>query len=567
MSTRISENYSTRLQTVEVKKDAPVVNWEKNRVVTPGDVLGYRTDKGLKLVTENPVQVFRKGSESQGLLFEGERVVAGTVTEKIKSSTKRSDEKKSTHIQYDKTQVKQEEADFEVDSENYRTHVNYDGGHIIDHKFSAEDSHTTEANYFPQHFYYNQTIKEYLVKESRCDAFVEIPLYTPNPPQIGVQGQAGKSHPIPAAIIFIQIENNKISNAYCFPNNNIDYKELSNKLKVKKAETIASYFCLDPALHQLLRPAIIDVTAEKKQVSREEKFRALMDDVTLGMSLTECERDVSLITRLCSAVLHKENVDPKICLTTPHFDRIKQTPLHLPFNLLGEYLVRYSLRNALKSEVISINSRLIITNLIIDFIENHDEVSEEALDFIETLAPEFHSTLKKLNAIAPQMKEEELLFFIGTVQRLSSPFCEDFMMEGRDKLFDASNLYGFLFQTGNLLKLYLKNFPIARLKGEQAHHMMDIVGNARASLDYLIESGYPEEDFEDLRPILSEAAKGVLALLKKEPKGKFKATFQKSPNQMQLVRTSTGFLEAQFSGLVLDEEGSSDEGSSSSESD
>lgn len=553
MSVKISKDYSTRLQAVESKKDALVVNWEKNRVVTPGDVLGYRTDKGLKLVTENPVKVFRQGSESQGLFFEGKRVVAGTVTEEIKSSTQRSQEKKSTHIQYDKTQVKQKGADFQIDSENYRKHVNYDGGHIIDHKFSAEDSHTTEANYFPQHFYYNQTIKEYLVKANRCDAFVEIPLYTPKPPQIGVQGQGEKYHPIPAAIIFIQIKNNKITNAYCFPNNNTDYKKLSNQLKDKKAETIAAYFRLNPALYQLLRPAIIDATAERKQVSREGKFRALMDDVTLGMSLTECGEDVSLITQLCSDVLHGKNIDPKDCLATSRFDRIEQEPLCLPFNLLGEYLVRYSLRNALKSEVISINSRLIITNVIIDFIENHHQVSEEALDFIEVLAPEFHRTLEDLKGIAPHMKEEELLFLIDTIQRLSSPFCHDFLMEERDALFDASNLDGFLCQMGDLLKLYLKNFSISCLKKEQAHHMIHIIDNAQSSLDYLLETGYPEECFEDLLPILSEAAKGALLLLEKEHKGGFQATFQTSPNRIQMVRTSTGFLEAKLSSLILDE--------------
>ena len=102
---------------MEIGQDAPIVNWEKSRIVTPGDVLGYQTDMGLKLVTENPIQIFRQGSESQGLFFEGKRVVAGTVTEQIQTPTKRSHEKKSTHIQYDKTRVKQKGADFEVDSE------------------------------------------------------------------------------------------------------------------------------------------------------------------------------------------------------------------------------------------------------------------------------------------------------------------------------------------------------------------------------------------------------------------------------------------------------------------
>jgi hypothetical protein len=128
-------------------------------------------------------------------------------------------------------------------------------------------------------------------------------------------------------------------------------------------------------------------------------------------------------------------------------------------------------------------------------------------------------------------------------------------MEGRDELFDASNLDGFLCQTGELLKLYLENFSIARLEGEQAHHMIHILENAKSSLAYLVETGYPEECFEDLLPILSEAAKEAFLLLEREHKSGFEATFQTSPNRMQMVRTSVGFLEAQLSSLILDEEG------------
>ncbi len=536
---------------LEVIKNAPVVKWEESRVVTPGDVFGYQTDKGLKLVTKDPLKLFWQGDQSQGLFLEGERAVAGTVTGEIESETERSKEKKSTHIQYDKGRIKQKEADFEIDIENYKERVNYDGGHIIDHKFSAESSHTTESNYFPQHFYYNQHIKEYLVKASRCDAFVEIPLYTPNPPQIGVKGQKEKYHPIPAAIILVQIKDNKIQNIYCFPNNRTDYQKLSDSIEKDKAKVLSSYFQLSPALYRLFLPAIIGATKEEKQ-DREERFCDLMDDVTLGMSLTECGDDAELIAKLCSDVLHGKSVDPEICLTTPHFDRIKHQPLDLPFNLLGEYLVKYSLRNALKSEVISTESRLIITNVIIDFIEHYHEVSEKALDFIETLAPEFHQTLEDLNAIAPQMKEQELLFLINAVQRLSSPFCHSFLTENRDELFDG-DLGHFLCQTGDLLQLYLKNFSIEDLQGAQANHMICILADAKGSLSYLQECG-EDDGFENLLPVLSDAAKGALSLLKKDHKSSFKATFLTGLDRGQEVRAGSAFLESQLSSLILDEE-------------
>ena len=75
-------------------------------------------------------------------------------------------------------------------------------GHIIDHKYSAGNSHNEEINYIPVHYFYNAPLKEYLVQ--RSDDYIEIPLFTPNSPRIGVKGDGENFHDIPIGIIFIR---------------------------------------------------------------------------------------------------------------------------------------------------------------------------------------------------------------------------------------------------------------------------------------------------------------------------------------------------------------------------
>jgi len=539
---------------------SPIVNWDHTRLVTPGKICGYETIGGLKIASmsnQYQVQLFRSGKESQALFYEGKQVIAGTVTSKIHTTTKRSEEKKATHIQYDKNRIDQKGKDFQVDIENYRHCVNYDGGHIIDHKFSAEKSHTTEKNYFPQHFYYNQTIKEYLVKKKRCDDFIEIPLYTPNPPVIGVKGRKC-SHLIPVAIIFVQIQKRKIRNVYCFPNA-IDYKKLSENIgKGKgKAEILASYFRLDSHLNELLRPAIITdyiriKNGVSKQTTREQEFLEIIDDVTFGMSLTELSDAQECITALSFSVLHKTNVHPLCCIQEKHYNKVKKEPLTPAFNALGSFLVKYGIKNALKTEVLSINSRLIFCNVIIEFIECYHQVSDDAIAFIATLAKDFHRTLSELERITPNMNKREHLFFINTTLRLSSPSLHAFSCKGYDELYDPTTIVVFLKKTTKLLRSYLSKYNLETFSGNAAQNIIEITREISSCLDNIIEIGFQEfltkEDVQSLRDLTKISHK--LLERQKPENGTYRFQYQTSPTKCTQCRTTTSYLETQLAFLA-----------------
>ncbi|MCB1118356.1 MAG: hypothetical protein KDK65_00190 [Chlamydiia bacterium] len=184
---------------------------------------------------DGDVQIFQAGSDSQGLINDQGTVAAASVSTSIKTTTARKDETKGTYIQYDKDRVNTKRRDFSVSSVNPKGVVNYDGGHLIDHQFSAGKSHRTKENYVPQIERYNKPYKPHLVRKKRCDAFIEIPLYTPNPPTIGVIGKPKVADKIPVGIIFVQIKDKKIVNVYYFPNNNIDYYRVEKRLGLTKS--------------------------------------------------------------------------------------------------------------------------------------------------------------------------------------------------------------------------------------------------------------------------------------------------------------------------------------------
>lgn len=125
------------------------------------------------------------------------------------------------------------------------------------------------------------------------------------------------------------------------------------------------------------------------------------------------------------------------------FKMINQPELGDAFNQLGRFLVQYALRNAVKSEVLSVNSRLIFLNIMIDFLDAYTEVKEEALEFVNTMSNSFKRSLRELQKIAPTMKQEELLYLANTYQRLADPSIHDFSQQGYEDLYAFEDLYGY----------------------------------------------------------------------------------------------------------------------------
>jgi len=535
-------------------------NWSEARLLTPGGLFGYRDEKGLRYLRVNQtgsVQFFRSGQESQGLILEKGQAVGTSVTSKIQTETKRKDEAKGTFIQYDKNRVEQDGADFEVDSTNYRGWVNYQGGHLIDHKFSAGTSHYEEKNYFPAHYFYNAPLKEYLVQG--CDAYVEIPIYTPNPPKIGVKGEADNYHPIPIGVVLVQISENAIQDAYYFPNNNFDYKGLKDELGLTKdlAKNMAPYFKLDSSLHRLFRAAMIIDTDHveggiSKQWKREKAFFEAMDDLSTGMSLAECGEEQELISQIAFSVLQEESLDPSLCFDCDEdqLETLKNQPIEQPLQALGEFLVRYGIKNALKSEFLSIRSRLIFVNVIIDFIEGYQQVGDSALNFVEGLAEEFKSTLEELIKLDP-MHRKELFYLTQTYGRLCDSSIQDSGADGNFELYDLDDIEPYLNTFIHLLKRIAKKYPIDSLTHDETWNFLDFAEKAQDTIDYLIDHQYPEESFDNHKKFLKDINEPAQQLLSKQPQknGQINVTFQTNIQHVQTKKAIVSYLEAKVKRL------------------
>ncbi len=542
------------------------VNWGPERMFTPRQAVGYRTALGIECVN-GTVQLFHaNNNNSHGLIIEDNQVVGASVTTEIHTLTNRKKEKKSTFIQYDKTRVNQSNADFKVKAVNRKGKVNYEGGHLIDHKFSTEGSHTTEINYFPQHFKVNSPFKEYLV--NRCESFVETPLYTPNPPTIRVRDK-NKNHRIPVGEVFIQINKNEIQDVYFFPNNDFDYEGLQERLNPKNgiAAEMTPYFKLKPCFHPLFQAAIVtDFTGSKEkkveQSETEKIFIDLMDKVSEGMGLAECDDKEEEIVQLAYSVIHKEGVvDPSLILNcnNKQWDLIKDEPLEMPFNTLGKHLVAYVIRNALKSEVLSIHTRLVFLSGIIDFIDAGFQVSDDELEFVDSLAKEFKSAFDELDRIKNSMNQEELFFFANVYQRISHFSNHAFSSAGYAIYFCSTDK--FFVKYIALLGFLVSRYKVEELKGDYASNFLDFIKDAHDTLGYLIKTGFPKEEFEVEDMFLKSMCKPCLKLLKKQEitNGILKSHTQTNINRGRDSKTNVSYLEIVFENLGLSDSDSEGE--------
>lgn len=493
----------------------PVLNWGIARVFSPGKAFGYKTTSGIEYAG-GVVQLFCSGPNSQGLIVEGDHVAGASVTTAVHTSTARKDEKKRTFIQYDKTRVLQEGADFEVVATNRKGYVNYQGGHLIDHKYSAEGSHTAKMNYFPQHFMINSPFKESLVEQSQ--AFIEIPLYTPRPPTIGVRSSKSND-PVPVGEIFIQIKQDKMDAIYYFPNNNFDYEGLKERLGISEAiaATMIPYFKLKACFYPLFQSAIVTQCGSKEekaeQSEREALFIKLMGKVTRGIELAECGDEEDAIVQLAYSVVHKKGeVDPSLFLdcSGSQWDQIKDEPLQAPFNALGRFLVTYVIRNALKSEVLSTHSRLVFLSGWIDFIEADSQVNDEALEFIDSLAEEFKNTFEELQKTKEAMNLEDLFFFADDYRRISD--CANLSLFFSEYKIYFREPHEFLVDYIEILKCITLRYEIKELEESHAAHFLTCIQSAQASLEYWVEAGFPEEMFASENRFLKSMVDPCLTL-------------------------------------------------------
>ena len=511
----------------------------------------------MHLYKRNPQQS-DPNSKSHGLLKTSSKSVAVSVDTSIHTKTKRENETKSTDVQYDKGHIRQNRKDFTVDaqavdSKNKPTDkANYDGGHLADHKFSAQGSHTDGYNYIPQHHYYNRWLKEYIVKSAR--GYLEIPLYTSNPPSIKVIGE-DRYDLIPIGILLVPLLRDQIQDMYYFPNNQYNYRELQLGLKIKSemAKKMTAIFKLKPALHKLLWPAIIhDLKARDenlaRQLAQETKGQGVVGELIEGMSVIDLDDEEEVIASLASEVFHEADVNISNLLTIDKrkakaLNRGQSNPSALgqAFNSLGQFLVNYSMQNALKSEMLTTHSRIMFANIITDFIQCHDEVSAEALDRVGNAFKDVYpATLKELWKIKSSMSLRDIIYFANIYQKLSSPFIHDaFSYDYKviEQMFFDSNAI-------KLITILQDIHDNPRRKAPSLCQMQNLVSlflDAQHHLSYSICIGYPFSELKTQSRFLKSAKKKVTEWdrVSSAPSG----TYQTSPNSATSFKKAKGLNE------------------------
>jgi hypothetical protein len=536
------------------------------RLITPSTHVYLKDGVGYKLHAEASEKIelvlYKESttlpnpqSRSQVLLKTSTLSLGVSVDTSIRTRTQRKDEKKMTHIQYDKNNIQQDGKDFVVDAKrvdsknNPKDKTNYDGGHLIDHKFSTQGSHTDNPNYVPQHHYYNSWLKEFLVKN--VSGYLEIPLFTPNPPSIKVMNE-DRYDSIPIGILLVPLENLKIQAMYYFPNNQYNYRICQNNLNITKnmAQEMISIFKLDKAFHDLLWPAIIhDIERNEDnfahQVIQELKRTSVAGDIIEGMSIPDLDGEENIIVILTSDVIHQSDVDISNILAlgeknvdAMNLDQPNQAALQQAFNVLGQFLIDYAMKNALKSEILSTHSRIMFANIITDFIECHDEVSEEAFTRIQKdYTAIYKEILKELLISKESMNLRDLIYYANLYDKLSSPDIHPALDEGFNICEDMDleeNIAKFI----NILEL-LHNKAYNEIPDVmQMQNLVALFINAQEDISYLINLYFPVEDFAKPMNFLSNAKKSVLNWnsISETTSG----SYQTSPNSALYYRKTPG---------------------------
>jgi|GEM_PF-5808465 len=492
------------------------VNWKNKRIVTLSDHVVVKDEHKNKEITRKSkaaaARVFKhKSGDAQGLFLVNEHRGACTVSTGIINPKNRKTEEKSTFIQFDKTTIEDENADFKVPScqKVGRKAAFYSGCHLNDHKYITGNAHTDPDNYFPGNYFYNVSIRNWLVNPKRTSAYVEIPVYTPNPPMIKSKGYG--EYAIPACVFFIRIcppEKNQKSKViiYCFPNNSYDYEDTKKYLELKKGdsfgEKMALYFELNPDLHLLFKPAIIH-TLREKQLEKEEGMADLLQE------LMQFEANEGAISQLGEQVIQHQ-VDPYMIL--PECEDVCNPALREALGFAGDFLVNHALQNVLKAETFSIKARLSFISAIIDCIEQTSVISDEEYDFFHRFDKQLSEVFKELNSLIKELKVDDLLLLSSTYFNMTSSFTLPYAWEDGGLL--SEDEFEEYYKTGvQVLKELVARRPKTFDKN-QMRSFLSIIHNADQTLDLLSDLDQ-EEFYEEEGNFLYECRALCLSLIRR----------------------------------------------------
>lgn len=372
--------------------------------------------------------LYEKNSSPNHVVLRSERTIGVSADKNMRNEKKRMS--KDTAVHYDKYNIIQNDKDFLVDSFSPEKHkiaedpkTNYDGGHLVDYIFGNIISNSDSNNYVPQHYFYNQFLKKYIVNQKIVDGYLEIPLFTPNPPKIKVVDKE-KYDSIPIGILLATLRENSLQDVYYFPNNKFNYRDFQKSFKIEKqpAINISKKFKLKNIFHHLLWPAVIYPALPKLQEYQESTGLENITPILEGMM----DRDSTPLKNLVFNVVHHKKVDLKNLLEDERIlDQEDQNFPHLTqsFDILGNFLVSYAINNVLKSEVISIASHTMFVDLIISCIEEMpiDVSAETVFDYFDEEYPNLlENILQKLWKTRDLMTLENKINHARIYQKLSA---------------------------------------------------------------------------------------------------------------------------------------------------
>jgi len=329
------------------------------------------------------------------------------------------------------------------------------------------------------------------------------------------------------------------------------------RTRANRAINIISHFKLKRSLHNFFRCAVlVDInrfqSGKEMQEENEKQFFSLMDRVTEGMAYLDVDGEVDDIIKVATKVLHQSyEVDPCAFLdcTDQQWEIIQEEPLDLPFRILGEFMIGYGLKNVLKSEMLSIQSKLAFTSILIDFIEFKDQVGEEALLFIDGFAEEFESALEQLDQLKETMSRTELFFYANLYKRLSDQF--NHIHEGTMEIY-SSDLSDYFSNFIGILKYITKREDVQNLQRNAALQFLDLVEGAQHTFTFLSDLGYIEEEpeLQDQGEFLYSLRESCQLLLKHT--GSIETQeFQTNINRSAVKKSAPGYRESFFSNLGI----------------
>jgi hypothetical protein len=504
---RVSNKLKNTSETLSVRE-----GWYNARLLTFGTHV-YTADYHTKTYTlrqsaSDPVvlRLYQQApwidsllSSSQGLVIHTERArsFGASVDTSIQTKTKRKDEITLTHVQYDKARIQQVGKDFEADD-------SYDGGHLIDHKFSAEDSHTANNNYVPQHHFYNRWIKEGIVEDASVSGYLEIPIYTPNPPTIKVKGKA-RYDQIPAGMLLVTFRGEKIGDVYYCPNDRYDYRACQANLGMPGAKSMGKYFKLKPAFHKLLAPAIIyyDVRTKDTNIILQQKKEAegvdAMDQLVKGILDIDLSAEESLIANLAFDTFNERAIDVANLLDVPPPQLSGMTSgqanpdaFQQAFDALGQFLVKYSMENVSKSEVLMTCSRIRLADIVTRLI-GWSALSEEELESVID-GKAYRTNLEELWNMRAHMSLQDIICFAKLYQQLAANPKHALYSDGY-KPFEGMDFVTSVERFSHiLLDLYNKQIREETPDASQVQSLVHLFEAAYASLSSV--GAYPEVELE-----------------------------------------------------------------------